>query len=152
MTTELYKDNVPAYVYNYHTTYENTVLQEHANIVNGFKDTGVSEALVEAQARLFIGACLKNDTENFIKDRFEKYFKEEFGKIINITDKKEKEHTANVRVWIHLVNDAFDVFIKKYKVDGSRAKIAVLDNETMDGKPIVEAEQIVDFTTDNHGL
>jgi hypothetical protein len=169
MAVEYYTDNNPAYVYNRHTNYENVVLQEHANIVSGFRETNITQASMEMQARLFIGVCLKSETEKFIKDRFNGYYKAELNDegIQKLTDGKAREHMATVRTWTYLINEALDIFIKKYKVDGSKAKIAVLDYETMDGRPIVECDDfgkpiidpsqndddpIVDFTEDETGL
>jgi hypothetical protein len=169
MAIELYGDNNPSYVYNRHTNYENIVLSEHANIVSGFRETNITQANMEMQARLFIGVCLKSNTENFIKTKFEDYYKEAIKDegLAKITDKQAREHMATVRTWTRLINEALDIFIKKYKVDGSKAKIAVLDIETMDGRPIVECDEfgkpivggnpieddpIVDFTSDEKGL
>jgi hypothetical protein len=156
MATEMYNDNNPKYIYNRHTSYENTVLQEHAAIVSGLRDTGVTSVLIETQARLFIGMCIKGDYQKFIKTNYETYYKDEYAATVGDTVKREQ--IAHVRTWTRLINDALDMFIKKYKVDGSLAKIAVLDYETMDGRPIVEAEQViqseqvVDFTKDDKGL
>jgi hypothetical protein len=71
MSTELYTDKVPQYVHNKHTTYENTVLQEHASIVSGLKDVGTSEAMIESQGTLLIGMCLKGKSLEFINTRYE---------------------------------------------------------------------------------
>lgn len=57
-------------------------------------------------------------------------------------------------MWVELGNLATTYFAKKYKVDGAKAKIAVIDTMTNDGKPIaeVESEPEVAFTPDKDGV
>lgn len=138
MTTELINDKIPAYVLNKHTTYENTVLSEHAAIVSGLKDTATDETLIESQGQLFIGLCMKGEAADFIKNNYNAYYAEENSKITSSNG--NRKNVANTRTWLRLINEAMDFFLNKYRVDGSKAKIAVLDSITSDGKPIVDVE------------
>jgi len=152
MSVELLNDKVPMYIHNKHTTYENTVLQEHASIVTNLRDTGTSEALIESQGRLLIGLCLKEKTQEFIRQRFDDYYKEELELLkYNNGTAVEKQNAAVHRVWLRLINDAMDVFINKYKVDGSRAKIAVIDDVMPDGRVFADPKDLPVELTDDEG-
>jgi hypothetical protein len=150
MATELISDKTPMYVHNRHTTYENTVLQEHSSIVSGLKNTATSDAQTENQCRLFIGFCMKNKGKQLIADKWDVYFKDEMGKINPGLPALQKHDLASTRTWLNLVNDAMDYYMNKYKVDGSRAKIAVLDDITTDGRRIVDVSEVAEpqFTED----
>lgn len=154
MAAELYSDKVPEYVHNKHTTYENTVLQEHAAIVSNLKDISTIDGLVESQGRLLIGMCLKNKTQDFINDHYKDYLKEETDHLSDssLTD-SQKNNAAVHRVWLRLITDAMNVFISKYKVDGSKAKIAVIDDEMPDGRVLVDPKDLpVELTDDEDGI
>lgn len=144
---EVIRDRIPAYVYNKHTTYENTVLQEHASIVSSLRDTETPEALIEAQGRLFLGICMPGGADKFIEDNYQQYYDYEYKLLGNINNIATRANMATNRAWLRLINDAFNKFIKKYRVDGSKAKMAVMDNITSDGQKIEDIDDVdVDFT------
>lgn len=146
---EYVTDKMPQYVFNKHTTYENTVLQEHASIVSALKDTGTNEALIESQARMFIGLCMKDQSIAHIEEKFPKYYNNEYEKLKNIAKDSERRNIAFTRAWIQLINDAVNFFINKYKVDGSKAKIAIVDDLTSDGRRIIEPDDVpVEYSDD----
>jgi len=148
MATEYCNDNKPAYMHNKNTSYENTVLQEHYSIVTGLRETATYEALLENTGTLYIGLALKHISYDFIKSRYSKYLKEEMENITDASNVTAKRGTAINRTWERIINEATAIWMDRYKVDGSKAKIAVLDIETFDGRPIVEVEEepIVQFS------
>jgi hypothetical protein len=150
MTIQYISDKVPQYIHNKYTNYENTVLQEHSNIVGSLKDTTALETLVESQARLYIGLCKRDKSQKFIEDNFQGYYNSEIEKLktqlngnIGLTEKEKKDMATN-RTWLRLINEAVSEFINRYKVDGSKAKIAVIDDLLPDGRKIMEVEDIPD--------
>lgn len=150
MTIEYITDKNPQYIYNKHTTYENTVLQEHASIVSGLKDVAAVEALIEAQGRLFIGLCMKDKTITFIENNLTNYYNNEYNKLASTQLKdSEKKSNAYNRAWLRLINEAAAFFINKYKVDGSKAKIAIVDDVTTDGRKIKDADDLPKDSNDS---
>jgi hypothetical protein len=146
MATEYIADKVPLYVHNKHTSYENTVLQEHSSIVSGLKDTATNETLIESQGSLFIGLCMKGNATKFVQEHYEKYYLEEYNKI-GTSNNIDRKSVANTRTWLRIINEAMDFFLNKYRVDGSKAKMAVMDDITADGHVIKDVDDIpVDFT------
>jgi hypothetical protein len=154
MTTEYYTDNVPQYVLNKHTTYENTVFNEHTALLSDIKTNDISQTIIESRGRLLIGMCMKDKTDSFIEGKYKKYYDKEEVDVASMPgNDDDRRNAAHARTWIRLINEAMTYFIKKYKADGSRAKIAVIDNITFDGKFIEESDEpIVDFTEDDKGL
>jgi hypothetical protein len=154
MSTELVKDNIPNYIHNKHTTYENTVLQEHAALVSALRDTATLEALIEAQGRLFIGFCKLDAADKFIAEHYDEYYKNEFTKINANIQPGEKNRIATNRTWLRLINEAVTDFVIKYRVSGSKAKLAIIDDDIPDQptKRVVDAEELkteVQFTDDD---
>jgi hypothetical protein len=144
MSNEVLNGKQPEYVHNKHTNYENTVLQEHANIVSGLRDTSAVDTYIEIQARLFVGICMKEKTDDFINARKKKYYQEEL--VINEDyDRLTQERIAAVRSWTRIVNDAFAAFINRYKVDGSKSGIAVIDTEIPGGTIIEVEDPVTDY-------
>jgi hypothetical protein len=125
-------------VYNKHTTYENTVLQEHASIVSSLKDTSAVEALIESAGRLFIGLCMKDKADTFIDDNYQKLYDAEYNKNTDAENDTIRNNNACNRAWLRLINMATTYNLNKYKADGSKAKLAVLDDITNDGHSIVD--------------
>ena len=154
MASEYYTDNVPQYVLNKHTTYENTVFNEHTSLLSDIKTNDISQTIIESRGRLLIGMCMKEKTEDFINKRYDEYYKKESDALANKPgNDDDKINAAHARTWIRLINEAMTYFIKKYKADGSRAKIAVIDNIMFDGRFIDESDEvIVGFTEDDKGL
>lgn len=154
MAVELLTDKVPAYVHNKHTTYENTVLQEHASIVAKLADTNLTDTLIESQGRLLIGMCLKGKTQKFIDDNFQNYLDKEIEALSRTpTTTVNKGNAAVTRAWIRLINEAMDTFISRYKVDGSKAKVAVIDEVMSDGRVLVDPGDLpVELTDDEDGI
>lgn len=135
------KDNVPAYIHNKHTTYENTMLNVFAAIVGSLKDTPSADALLADQGRLFIGGLLKHESEQFIKSKFDTYYAEIYPTIkANSTDNQKR--IATVQTWERLINEAFAKFINDHHVDHTRAKLAVLDIDPANGKQFTEIGDI----------
>jgi hypothetical protein len=134
---QLIKDNVPQYIHNKHTTYENTMLNVFSSIVGSLKDTDTSDVLLENQGRLFIGGLLKDKAEKFISDNYQNYYDEIF-KTIKARTSDDQKRITNTRVWERLITDAFGKFIKDHHVDHTKAKIAAIDRFTPDGKELVE--------------
>jgi hypothetical protein len=154
MTVELCTDKVPTYVHNKHTTYENTVLQEHASIVTKLADTNTTDTLIESQGRLLIGMCMKGKAQNFIDTHYQEYLDKEFEALSkSTTTTVNKENAAVTRTWIRLINEAMDYFISRYKVDGSKAKVAVVDDEMPDGRILADPKDLpVELTDDEDGI
>jgi len=154
VTVELLTDKVPAFVHNKHTTYENTVLQEHASIVAKLADTNLTETLIESQGRLLIGMCMKGKTQDFIDNHFQDYLDKEIDTLSRSTSTTvNKENAAVTRTWIRLINEAMDHFISRYKVDGSKAKIAVIDDVMPDGRVLADPRDLpVELTDDEDGI
>jgi hypothetical protein len=142
MAIEYITDNNPQYLFNRHTTYENTVLQEHASILSGLRETSTITAQLETQGRMFIGLCMKGKSTKHIDNNFDNYYKEEISKLGHISDIRDKSNLAYNRAWIRLVNEAMDHFMDKYKVDGSKAKIAIVDDVLSDGRRVVEPDEV----------
>jgi hypothetical protein len=143
---EVFNGKLPEYVHNPRVNYENVVLQEHASIISGLRDTALPQVYIETQARLFIGICLKDRAHQFIEDRVDKYSDEEGEKISGIVFGDDYGNTVRVRTWVRLLNEALAEFIKRYKVDGSRAGIAVINTQTPVGTIVEATEDIVDFS------
>jgi hypothetical protein len=147
---ELIRDKTPEYVYNKHTTYENTILQEHAGIVNSLKDISAGKAMIEPSALLFIGLCMKDKADKFVDDNYKKIYDKEYNDAANIKNDTERHNYACNRAWLRLMNMATTYNLNKYKTDGSKAKLAILDNVTSDGRLIVDADDLdldkVDFS------
>jgi hypothetical protein len=142
MVTEFISDKIPAYIHNKHTNYENTVLSEHSSMVGALKDTATFEALIEAQGRLFIGMCMPGKADAFINDKYDSYYATEVSKLTSNPVVSERKQMANTRTWLKLINEAADYYIKKYKIDGSVAKIAVIDNVLPDGRLLMDCEDV----------
>lgn len=138
MSIQYISDKVPNHIYNSHTTYENTVLQEHSGIVSGLKDTGTSEAMIENQGRLFIGLCLIDNADKFIEDNYQTIYDKEIEKAAASTT-ADKKTIAVTRTWIKLMNMASSECINKYKIAGSKAKIAVIDDVLPTGGVLLES-------------
>lgn len=147
MTTEMLTDKVPTYVHNKHTTYENTVLQEHSSIVSGLQDTGTDKSLIEAQGRLLIGLCLKDKANDFLNERYQVYYDEEYKKISSAETTPDRKAIAINRTLLRLITDAMSIWIAKYKVDGSKAKIAIIDDILPDGRRILEPDELLKLVT-----
>jgi hypothetical protein len=142
MAIEYITDNNPQYLFNRHTTYENTVLQEHASILGGLRETATVTAQLETQGRMFIGLCMKGKSTKHIDDNFDNYYNDEFNKLDKISKINDRSNLAYNRAWIRLVNEAMDYFMDRYKVDGSKAKIAIVDDVLSDGRRAVEPDEI----------
>lgn len=140
MVTEYVTDKNPLFLHNTHTTYENVVLQEHSAIVSGLRDTNTNKSMVEVQGRLLIGMCKKEETEDFINRRFNAYFKYEFNKTSDSETTPDRTAIAINRTWLRLITEAMSAWIPKYKVDGCKAKIAVIDDTLPDGRRIVDID------------
>ena len=139
---EYINDKQPMFIYNKHTTYENTVLQEHSAMVSGLKDKSSLDALIESQGRLFIGACMKEKATDYIKDHYQTYIDAELLIIPTTADDSEKASLATNNAWTRMINEAFDYFLTKYKVDGSKAKMAILDDILPDGRVLMDIEDV----------
>lgn len=150
MATEYISDKNPQYIFNKHTTYENTILQEHSSIISGLRDTDTVDATLELQARLFIGACLKEKAPKFLKEKYDPYKKEEFDSQPNVSITERTNNAIN-RTYVRLVNEAFTIFLNDHRADHSKAKLAVLDNITTDGRKIVEPDEVPDVELANEG-
>jgi hypothetical protein len=150
MATEYISDKNPQYIFNKHTTYENTILQEHSSIISGLRDTDTVDATLELQARLFIGACLKEKAPKFLKEKYDPYKKEEFESQPNVNTTERTNNAIN-RTYVRLVNEAFTIFLNDHRADHSKAKLAVLDNITTDGRKIVEPDEVPDVELANEG-
>lgn len=148
MATEFITDKNPQYIHNTHTTYENTVLQEHSAIVSGLRDTNTNKSMVEVQGRLLIGMCKKEETEDFINRRFNAYYKEEFNKTATSETTPDRHATAVNRTWLRLITEAMSTWIPKYKVDGCKAKIAVIDDVLADGRKIIDLDDRMSLIRD----
>jgi hypothetical protein len=142
MSTEFVTDNHPPYVLNKHTTYENTVLQEHSSIVSGLRETSAVEALVEAQGRMYIGLCMKDKADKFIAKHQDAYYTEEYNKLPNTMNTGDRRSNAYNRAWWRLINEATSYFLSKYKADGSRRAFAAIDDITSDGRYIIDIRDI----------
>jgi hypothetical protein len=148
MTTEFITDKNPQYLHNTHTTYENTVLQEHSAIVSGLRDTNTDKSMVEVQGRLLIGMCKKEETEDFINRRFNAYYRFEFDKTSESETTPDRKAIAINRTWLRLITEAMSTWIPKYKVDGCKAKIAVIDDVLPDGRRIIDVDDRVTLIRD----
>jgi hypothetical protein len=147
-------DQKPLYIPNHYANYENTILQEHTAMVSGLRDTSAVEALIEAQGTLFIGLCKKDDTITYIDGNFDKYYKDELAKITDprLTDEERSKNAYN-RTWLRLIVESMSHAINKYKLDGSKAKIAYLDNIVPFSYVVIDVEDVpVEFTSDEKGL
>jgi hypothetical protein len=149
MATEYVSDKNPQYIFNKHTTYENTILQEHASIISGLRDTDTVDATLELQARLFVGACLKEKGDKILKN-YNKYKEDEYN-LQNSGSVLERTNNAINRTWVRLVNEAFTEFLNNHRADHSKAKLAVLDNITTDNRPIIDADEAPEIEFTNEG-
>jgi hypothetical protein len=137
----LIRDNVPGYIHNKHTTYENTMLNVFTAIVGSLKDTPSADALLADQGRLFIGGLMKHESERFIKEKYQSYYDEIYPTIkANTTDNQKR--IATVQTWERLINEAFAKFINDHHVDHTKAKIAVLDIDPEKGKQFTEISDV----------
>jgi hypothetical protein len=148
MATEFLTDKNPQYIHNPHTTYENTVLQEHSAIVSGLRDTNTDKSMVEVQGRLLIGMCKKEETEDFINRRYNAYFKYELEKTSDGISTPDRKAIAINRTWLRLITEAMSSWIPKYKVDGCKAKIAVIDDILPDGRRIIDIDDRLSIIRD----
>jgi uncharacterized radical SAM superfamily Fe-S cluster-containing enzyme len=80
--------------------------------------------------------------------------KEEMDRLsISSATTADKRKTAVHRIWLRLINEAMDTFINKYKVDGSKAKVAVIDEEMPDGRILADPKDLpVELTDDEDGI
>lgn len=132
---------VPDAMHNKAVSYEETVLGEHKSIINGVRDTALPQVYLETQARLFVGICLPGHAEQFIETRYSKYYSELAMELSGgqLTG-NEFSNTVRVRAWTRIINEAVSDFILRYKIAGSKVKIAVLDDWTPEGKKIIEMD------------
>jgi hypothetical protein len=147
MTTEFLTDKIPPYIHNKHTTYENTVLQEHSSIVSGLQDTSTNKTLIEAQGRLLIGLCLKDKAHEFIDKKYNEYYEDEYAKVPGSETTPDRIAISINRTWLRLITEAISTWIAKYKVDGSKAKIAIVDDVLPDGRRILEPDELIDMAS-----
>lgn len=155
MADEMIKDNVPPYVHNKHTSYENTVLSMLAGITSDQEGKSISNALLEVRARFYIGSAMLDKAPKFIEENWQRLYDAEYKKLEGTNyNKQEREAAALAGMWVELGNLATTFFAKKYKVDGAKAKIAVIDTMTSDGKPIAEmdSDPEVSYTPDKYGV
>jgi hypothetical protein len=145
MATEIITDRTPSYIHNKHTIYENTVLQEHSAITRDCEGKTIANTVLEVRARLFIGICLTNKAEKFIEDNWQEIYDKEYRNLEKTNyNKEERERAAIAGMWTELMNRATTYFVKRYKVDGTKAKIVAIDRHLPNGEELIDITD-VDF-------
>jgi hypothetical protein len=92
--------------------------------------------------------------DEFITGHYDEYYKNEFTKLNANIQPGEKNRIATNRTWLRLINEAVTDFVIKYRVSGSKAKLAIIDDDIPDQptKRVVDAEELkteVQFTDDD---
>lgn len=111
-----------------------TVLQEHASLINGVTGNTIQQNNIETAARLIIGMMMSGETENDYNTLMESFQSEYNTEKTNIEehDRILKEKTAYTRAWLNLINKANRYFGKFVRSKGNEIRIMVTRKTVFD--------------------